>query len=245
MIGLRDRTAQYKPSTEWQQFCIHAKDDDKVNPVRSLVEQTGFQYSDRAPDFVITVGGDGTFLQAEHRYPGIPKLLVRDSRICYRCHNEPLPVLLDDIQQGRATTMAIPKLEVGHSQGCSTAINDIVLRNQHPTQAIRFRVSVNGQVAVEQVIGDGIVAATSFGSTGYYRSVTRQTFDQGYGLAFNNSTEAIAPLRLSSEDEVILDITRGPGQLAVDNVPDIQILPSNEQIVIRQSQAIARLVVHK
>jgi len=245
MLGFSDRAAQFKPSTEWQQFCIHAKDDAKVNPVRSLVEQTGFQYSDRDPDFVITVGGDGTFLQGEHRYPGIPKLLVRDSLICYRCHNEPLPVLLNYIQQGRAITMAIPKLEVGHSRSCSTAINDIVLRNQHPTQAIRFRVGVNGQVVVEQVIGDGIVTATPFGSTGYYRSVTRQTFEQGYGLAFNNSTEAIAPLQLSSEDEVILDITRGPGQLAVDNVPEIQILPSSEQVVIRQSQAVARLVSHK
>jgi len=231
-------------STHWQTFWIHAKQVEKGASVHDTVQDWGFQPSSTSPDFVITVGGDGTFLQAEHRYPGIPKLLVRDSLVCYRCHNEPLPILLEYIRQGRATTMAIPKLEVGYARGCLTVVNDIVLRNQHPTQALRYRVSVNRQVVADQVIGDGVVAATPFGATGYFHSVTGQTFDQGMGLAFNNPTEPRPPLIVDSQTEISIDIIRGPGQLAGDNIPQIYTVTTDEQVVIRQSPQMARLVAH-
>lgn len=230
--------------TNWETFAIQAKRDEKAEEAKAKAEHYGFRYSSKSPDFIITVGGDGTFLQAEHRYPGIPKLPVRDSLICYRCHNEPLPELLSYLIAGRGRTRPEPKLEVNHAGRSMVAMNDVVVRNAHPTQAIRFGVRVDGQVVAEQVIGDGIVAATPFGSTGYFRSVTRQHFDDGFGLAFNNPTEAKPPLLLNEPAEVFLEVIRGPGQLAVDNLPEVRQVEAGDRLMIRQAEAIAWLIAH-
>ena len=233
------------PPTDWQTFAIHAKREQKAKAVKTKVEDQGFRYQPASPDFIITVGGDGTFLQAERCYPGIPKLPVRDSLRCYRCHNEPLPVLLNYILEGRGMTLPKSKLEVHHADQGMTAVNDVVLRNANPTQAIRLGVSVDGQTVESEVVGDGIVTATPFGSTGYFRSVTHTQFDAGIGLAFNNSTEAKEPLILDEPSEITVEVTRGPGQLAVDNAPEIYSVETGGRLTIRQSDAIARLVVHE
>jgi NAD kinase len=89
------------------------------------------------------------------------------------------------------------------------------------------------------------VTATPFGSTGYFRSVTHTQFDAGIGLAFNNSTEAKEPLILDEPSEITVEVTRGPGQLAVDNAPEIYSVETGGRLTIRQSDAIARLVVHE
>jgi NAD kinase len=89
------------------------------------------------------------------------------------------------------------------------------------------------------------VTATPFGSTGYFRSVTHTQFDAGIGLAFNNSTEAKEPLILDEPSEITVEVTRGPGQLAVDNAPEIHSVETGGRLTIRQSDAIARLVVHE
>jgi hypothetical protein len=73
------------PPTDWQTFAIHAKREQKAEAVKTKVEDHGFLYQPTSPDFIITVGGDGTLLQAERCYPSIPKLPVRDSLRCYRC----------------------------------------------------------------------------------------------------------------------------------------------------------------
>lgn len=231
------------PPTNWQTFAIYAKRQQKFEEVRAKAEQQGFHYQAISPDFVVTVGGDGTFLQAERCYPGIPKLPVRDSLLCYRCHDEPLPDLLNSILKGRGITQPKPKLEAKHAGAQMIAVNDVILRNAKPTQAIRLSIKVDGQTVEEQVIGDGIVAATPFGSTGYFRSVTGLQFDAGIGLAFNNATEAKEPLILDEKSEIVLEVIRGPGQLAVDNAPEIHTVETGDKVTIRQADMVARLVV--
>ncbi|MEQ8540468.1 MAG: hypothetical protein RIB93_23815 [Coleofasciculus sp. D1-CHI-01] len=50
---------------ELNTFSIYAKNSDKGQQVKSQVEKQGFEYSETFPDFMITVGGDGTYLEAE------------------------------------------------------------------------------------------------------------------------------------------------------------------------------------
>ncbi|MEQ8973061.1 MAG: hypothetical protein RIE73_21990 [Coleofasciculus sp. C1-SOL-03] len=225
-------------------FSIYAKNPEKGQQVKDQVENQGFDYAETNPDFMITVGGDGTYLEAERIKPGIPKLLVKDSLICFKCHNEPLDEMLAMIQAGKSQFKEIIKLEVIHNQGRLLAVNDIILRNENPIHAIRFKVSVNQEDVDPTVIGDGVVVATPFGATGYYRSVTRSTFNQGIGVAFNNPTQEKPPLLLDETDELSLEITREVGQLVADNNPTIVTVNPGDKIMIRQASEVGRLVYH-
>ncbi|MGF1498229.1 MAG: hypothetical protein ACFB8W_15610 [Elainellaceae cyanobacterium] len=225
-----------------QKFSIYAKHPEKVQDLAARVEQQGFQWSQDAPDFVITLGGDGTFLAAERTLPGVPKLLVRDSLVCYKCQNEPLDEMLALLQEDRGCIEEIIKLEVTHSDSQLLAVNDAILRNENLTQAIRFTVHESSKGIDVQAIGDGIVVATAFGATGYYRSVTRSAFSQGIGLAFNNPTEEQPPRILDESIELTVTLTRGIGQLAVDNNPDIRQVEAGDRLTIRKASQVARLV---
>jgi NAD+ kinase len=229
---------------DWNTFFIYAKNPDMGETVKAQTEQYGFRYVEHDPDFVITVGGDGTFLEAERSLPGIPKLLVRDSLVCFRCHDEPLDKMLDMIQSGRGCIQTLMKLEAIHGNGQIQAVNDIVLRNKHPVRALRFKLSVDGEAVDDNVVGDGIVAATPFGATGYYRSVTRSTFQRGFGLAFNNATEPRSPLLLPDSAELTIEITREQGQLVADNNLDIVTVQTGDRVTIRKATAVGRLVSH-
>lgn len=223
-------------------FDLVAKNRDRGEDIKAKTLARGFTYDADNPDFIITVGGDGTFLVAERDRPGIPKLLVRDSLVCFKCHNEPFSEMLDAIETGESLIKEFIKIQAISSIGQLLAVNDVVLRNHNPTVAIRLQVAVDGEVVEEMVIGDGVVVATPFGATGYYQSVTRSTFEQGIGVGFNNSTQPKSPLVLSEDSQLTLKILRSQGSLAVDNNPNILTLTEGNEITVKKAPEVARLV---
>jgi NAD+ kinase len=92
-----------------------------------------------------------------------------------------------------------------------------------------------------EITGDGIIVATPFGSTGYYRSVTRSTVSEGIGVAFNNCTEPFAPLCLASDVAIEVEVLRGPAVLARDNDP--RLLPMRDGHVFEVGRAPESAVV--
>lgn len=226
-------------------FYAYAKTPEKAAAIREKVEDWGFRYDHAAPDCIITFGGDGMLLQAERERPGIPKLPVRDSLICYKCQDQSLDEMLALIQAGKVGIVSLPKLAAIHPGGRLLAVNDIVVRNEHPTQAIRFALWVDGDRCHDNLIGDGIVAATPFGSTGYYRSITRKCFSEGIGIAFNNITEPHPPLHLPKTAKVVLELTRGCAQLAADNHPEVYRLAVGDRLQLHQAASAAYLLVSR
>jgi len=80
----------------------------------------------------------------------------------------------------------------------------------------------------KEFIGDGLVVATPFGSTGYYRSITDSYFELGIGIAFNNSTEQADSLVVKEQRQIKVLITRGPALLYADNQTKIINLKEQE-----------------
>ncbi len=229
---------------ELKTFSICAKNREEVGPVRRRAESAGLVYDEDAPDFMFSLGGDGTFLIAERRYPGIPKLLVRDSRICFKCHDEPLEQMLGTIAGGEARIREIMKLQYRCRDVHALAVNDVVVRNRDPRHALRFRLRINGEELGGVLIGDGIVAATPFGSTGYYSSVTGDTFERGIGLAFNNLTEQREALILEEDAEVELTVVRSDARVAADNRPELLEIGEGDVVRVTGADEVARLVGH-
>jgi NAD+ kinase len=228
-----------------KRYSVSAKNKKKVPQVRETARAKGFVYDEDEPEFMITIGGDGTFLIAERERPGLPKLLVRDSLICFKCHDEPLDEMLDMMRNGDGSIMKFMKLRAVAGDREKVATNDIVIRNSDPRHALRFRLRTDGEEPGALFIGDGIVAATAFGSTGYFRSVTRKTVEEGFGVAFNNTTEAHDPLLLPEDGRIELEVVRQDAHLLADNDPEMFVVREGQRVIIEQADEVARLVGHK
>lgn len=221
---------------------VYGKTPESKTELKHAVKTAGFVYDDTKPDIVISYGGDGTFLKAEQKYPSVPKVLFRYSKICKKCHNLPINHALQLLKKKQYCVNVHNKLKTRIGKTTLYATNDIVVRNINPLHAIRFTLRVNGKPRDGEFIGDGIIASTPFGSTGYYYSATGKTFKKGIGLAFNNTTQKHKPLVLPENAKVKLTLTRGDAHVAADNNPALKILKEGKSITINQSKQHARII---
>lgn len=214
--------------------------------IRHLIPEYGLELTDDQPEVIISYGGDGTLLSAERKYPGIPKLPIRDSKVCKKCPLHTTEHLLKELTEGIIKLENYPKLEAKFGNEGFLAINDLVVRNSTPMHALRFRVSKNGKlVRPEVIIGDGVVFTTVFGSSGYYQSITRKTIDDGFAAAFSNTTFPVEPVRFQKGDSIKVEIVRGPGSLSSDNNPKLYTLKEGDIVTISPSMHDAKIYVEK
>lgn len=210
--------------------------------IEGLVKDSGFEIVRSNPDVIVSFGGDGTLLSSERQYPGIPKLPIRNSQFCNKCANHQDRRILEDLSNEKLKLKEYKKLHTTFDGKSIYALNDFVIRNEQAIHAIRFQV--NGKF----FIGDGIIISTPFGSSGYFKSITGESFDeglpagrQGFGLAFNNTTEKENPVYLNEDDSINFQLVRGKANLSFDNNPDIFNISEGTQVTFDLSDKVARI----
>lgn len=211
---------------------LFGKNSDSI---RHFIPQYNLELVEDKPEVIISYGGDGTLLSAERKFPSIPKLPIRDSKVCKKCPPHTTESLIKALGAGALNFKYFPKLEAKTVFADILAINDIVLRNTTPMHALRFKVFLNGQQIDHIIIGDGIVVTTPFGSSGYYQSITRETITSGFAVAFNNTTKPMQSVKFIATQDVKIVIVRGPGSLSSDNNPKIYPLKEADEIKITAS----------
>lgn len=198
------------------------------------------------PDLVIAYGGDGTLLIAERKFPGIPKVLIKKSKTCRKGQDLHIKEILKRIENKDYKIKEIQKIKAKVKTSSGTkeliAINDLVIRNTLPTEAIRFKLFINNKEYGE-FIGDGLVIATPFGSTAYFNSITRKTFKKGIGIAFNNTHDLVNPTIINEKSKIKIVLLRGPAVLVGDNNRDFINLEDNDKIIIQQTKQKAKMLV--
>lgn len=206
------------------------------------VKKAGFTIVEKKPDFIVSYGGDGTLMIAEHLYPGIPKIILKGSLICKLCPPFSNEEILKRVRAGKYEIEKAWKLEARANGTTLTGLNDIVVHNTDMRHAMRYTVFVDEVQMGHGIIGDGVVLATPFGSSGYYRSITDSVFETGIGLAFNNSTEQADHIVLKENRTIAIHITRGPAVVYADNQEESISLNTGERVVIRKSKQFAKIV---
>ncbi|MEI6479767.1 MAG: hypothetical protein WCO21_03020 [bacterium] len=207
-----------------------------------LVKEHGFKIVEKKPDFIVSYGGDGTLMISESLYPGIPKIILKGSLICKKASPFPNEEVLKRISKGKFEIEKVWKLEARANGKMLLGLNDIVVHNTDMRHAMRYTTSIDGVQMVNSIIGDGVVVATPFGSTGYYRSITDSFFEVGIGLAFNNSTEQSDHIILKENRTISVHISRGPAVVYADNQDDSILLNVGDSITIRKSKQFAKIV---
>lgn len=202
------------------------------------LKKVGFEITsgDLNPDVVFVIGGDGSLIASEAEFEGIPKVAIKDSKVCKKCLPYSLEEAADKIISGKYSIDKFFKLEACFDGECLKAVNDIVVHNADPRHAIRYSITIGDINLHSEIIGDGIVVATPlFGATGYFRSITDSIFYVGIGLAFNNSTESTDHLILKEDSVIKMGILRGPAVVYSDNHKAIFNLKEGDSIEIKKS----------
>ncbi|GAB4322808.1 MAG: NAD(+)/NADH kinase [Candidatus Sumerlaeia bacterium] len=214
---------------------VKVVDGENRRHLEPILAALGFRLADKDPETIITYGGDGTLLGAERDFPGVPKLPIRDGDPTDPATRARFEQQLKKLILGEYTPRYFYKLIVSAADEHLYALNDVTVRQIHQPSSLRYRLWVNGVAYPHEVVGDGIVVATTFGSTAYYRSITNSIFQVGIGLAFNNSTEPISHQVLREDAVIVIRITRGPAGAFADNNPRHLTLNVGEEATIRQS----------
>lgn len=204
--------------------------------IENIFQEKGYVKNDTNPDFVISYGGDGTLLKSEHAYPGIPKLFLRNSLLGNLGFKETNEEVMEKFFAGQLTIKKYFKVEADIKGKKITAVNEFSLKNKNPRHSVRFDIYVNDVKKINHVIGDGLIASTPIGSTGYYRSVTRSTFELGIGIAFNNSHEHYNHMVLKEDVIIKVVILRGPAFCYVDNHDEEITVEEGDEVVIKKSE---------
>lgn len=138
----------------------------------------GYTNTDHVPpdtECVITLGGDGTLIQAARdlvdlQLPIIGVNLGNLGYLTQVAHGESIAPMLDALLENRFTLEKRMMLEgtVLGRDGVNggLALNDIVLTRKDVLQMLKFQVFLNG-VFFNEYMADGMIAATPTGSTAY------------------------------------------------------------------------------
>ncbi len=209
--------------------------------LKQEIKDYGFEYSEKNPNFVISMGGDGTYLRSERQWPGIPKLIVKQNSICRKCETDTLEKALEKLKKGKFEIKENIKLEARIRRKKVTCVNEFSIRNMYATTAIRFYLWINEE-RTDEIIGDGVIIATPFGSTGYYKSVGGKEFKEGIGISFNNPTEKMKHLVVPEDSEIKVKVIREDAVFNSDNDPRVILLKKDEVVKIKKSKKVAKLV---
>lgn len=209
--------------------------------IKLKIEEYGFKYSETNPDIIISLGGDGTYLRSERKYTDIPVLIVRNKSICRKSETDKLDEALKKLQKKEYKIKQNIKLETKIRRRKITCINEFSIRNRYATTALRFYLWIDDK-RTDEMIGDGMVISTPFGSTGYYKSVGGMKFDKGIGVGFNNTTKKMKNLVVPENSKIQIKVIRGDAVFNSDNDPKVILLEKGELVKIRKSKDVTKIV---
>lgn len=212
-----------------------------ASEVKNCLIEKDFELVENDPDFVVCYGGDGTVLFGERKFPGVPKLIIKTSRACriYDYTLNDLPDLLSRIKAGDYQIHSEMKIETEAKGENLVGLNEIQVHLKLPIYAVRFSLSVNGK-KYDGLIGDGVIVATPFGSTAYYRATGGKSFKEGIGVSFNNLHNSDVKSFVTHENTILkLIITRGPAWLLADNNENFVDLEAGDAVTIKKSKSTA------
>lgn len=135
---------------------------------------TAFDGDNFNSDFVISMGGDGTFLKAADRVgtKGIPIIGVNMGRLGFLSDIMPSEIdsAMDALCSGNyeIESHAVISVEIEHPDGrvCSRALNDIAILKRDTASMITISATIDNDFLVNYQ-ADGLIVSTPTGSTAY------------------------------------------------------------------------------
>jgi len=220
-----------------------------IGKARNIIEKRlpefGLELNKKKPDIVISFGGDGTSLYGERVYSCIPRIMIRYSKVCNKCKENDFSKALLALKQGRYKIKEEIKVEGivnKNPRKKLIGLNEIGIHNKIPIKSLRFKVKVNGKIIADEVIGDGLVVATPYGSTAYFYSISGRKFSNGLGIAFNNTKDRRKSIIVKDDSVIEVEILRGQGLMTADENERMIPLTIGDKILIKKANGKAKII---
>jgi NAD+ kinase len=228
-------------------FAIISKSGN-IKRIAEILSMFDIDIDSNNPDFVITHGGDGTILKAERKYPSVPKITIRASEGGFKCNytENDLEDVIIKIDNGTYKIKEETKLETTFQGRKYLSLNEVQIHNSSPIKAIRFSMYMDTLPLFENIVGDGAVVATPFGSSGYFSSIGGEKFSKGIGIGLNNPFNVkLKPIIIDSgfDPNICIKILRDDGLLLFDNDENIIGIKGGDEINVKISKMTAKFVV--
>ena len=223
---------------------------EKLRP--ELEKYPVFEIDQDRPEIVICYGGDGTLLAAELRWPGVPKVPIRNSRRGHRCIPHPPETVIKRLAAGALVRTEFMKRECAVRHGDDeepfcyiSAMNEVNVHMGRINSAVRFKLWLDDRPYDEgiEIVGDGFVISTPFGSTAYFNQITRGVFFQGIGLALKSTSHYTSHVIVPDKTVFRVLITRGPAVMAFDSSTEYFGLRRDDELTVRRDPRPAILYV--
>ncbi len=136
----------------------------------AMLQQYG-QHEVEDADVIVALGGDGFMLRTLHRLlpADLPVYGMKLGNVGFLMNRYREEELLQRLADANTVSLAplcmVAATEAGAETRC-LAINEVSLLRQM-NQAAHIRVVINGSVKVEELVCDGVLVATTAGSTAY------------------------------------------------------------------------------
>lgn len=156
-------------------------------------------YSEKQANIIVALGGDGLMLEVLHRHmdDGIPIFGLNQGTIGFLMNDYSEENLIERIEQAKPTIIHPIKMVVETNDGeihHEFAINEVsLLRQTH--QAAKLSIYVDGVEQMSRMICDGLILATSAGSTAYNLSAHGPILPIGCGLLALTPISVFRPRR--------------------------------------------------
>lgn len=205
-----------------------------------------------APDFVIAVGGDGTFLAAVQTALqfDVPVLGVNIGHIGFLIEItiEQLPAMCKRLKTDDYSVEPRMMLDVVRAgETVATALNDAVISRAGYARLITVKASVAGDL-VARYVADGLIVSTPTGSTGYSLSaggpIVCPEVDCILLSPVCPHSLQHRPVVAGAQQEITVELDCDPQQQVQLDVDGRMIckLETCESIIIRRSEKTAKLI---
>jgi NAD+ kinase len=185
-------------------------------------------------DFMVSVGGDGTILRTIHKMADpVPILGINMGTLGFLVDVEPKDAIatLEHLLSGFDVDLRSRLKVVLNEKSLPPATNEVALLTASPAKMIEFEIMVDGSL-MEDFRADGVIIATSTGSTAYAMSAGGPIVDPRVDAIV---LVPMAPFKLSSRPWVI------PG----GSIIEVKLkLPMKEALVVVDGQSTTTISVN-
>jgi NAD+ kinase len=138
--------------------------------LEAVLAEAGVEIVDDDPELAVVLGGDGTMLRALHRFLGtsVPVMGVNFGRVGFLSAMTP-PTMEEGLRRafaGERRVVELPTLDLDVDGMKAVAINDVVCATSMIGRMVELAWAVGGEALGVQPC-DGVICATSTGSTAY------------------------------------------------------------------------------
>ena len=152
------------------------RNDEKSIEISNYIRKNiKYSYDENNPDIVIAIGGDGTLLQAFHKYPSAVVFGVHTGHLGFFANYNPdtIDLLIDDINNDKYNIEELELLscKIEEANGniiLGDAINEATVIS--PAKTLILDVSIDDEY-LETFRGTGLCISTTSGSTAYNKSL--------------------------------------------------------------------------